>query len=381
MKAKYTFLVMGLLLACSQGEPLEQKKAKLDQLKNELVNLKEEIMALETDILASDPEFTPSDGQHSLVSTMVVEPQPFEHKFEVRAAVASRKNVQISAEALGRIESIYVREGDRVKKGQTLLSMDASILVNSISELQTNLTLANTVYEKRERLWQQNIGSEIQYLEAKNQKESLEGRLATSQAQLSQYRVSAPFSGVVDAVQAKAGEMAQPGLPLLRILSEQEMHLEADVSENYLGRISRGDSVEIYFPSFDRKLRSVVAAIGQVINPQNRTFSVEVALPASDFSYKPNMVAVLKVRDYYQAQSLVVPSELIQQDNLGNFLFLLSADSGEHKAAKKHITLGRTYEIHTEVLEGLEPGSVIIKGGHREVTDGAVVKLAERETL
>ena len=380
MKLRYLSIVL-LLASCSQnGDSLEAKKSKLDELKAQLVTLNQEIQNLESEIQSEDPDFINGNGLYTLVSTITLQPQPFERKFEVRGSVDSRKNVQISAEAMGRVESIYAREGDRVSKGQRLLTLDATVLLNSIEELNTSLSLANTVFEKRERLWKQNIGSEIQYLEAKNNKEGLERRLETAKSQLRQYRVQAPFNGVVDEVQAKLGEMAQPGLPLIRIVSVDDMHLEADVSETYLGSLKSGDSVEIYFPSFGVNMSSVITSIGQVINQQNRTFSIEVVLPDSDIPYKPNLVAILKIRDYYQDTSLIVPSGLIQQDNQGDFVYVLEEAEKGPQAKKVHVTVGKNYNSQTEILEGLEAGTQLIYEGHREVTNGGLVQLAQRKT-
>jgi len=380
MKVHY-ILIIALLAACSSSDSLEEKKSQLEKLKSEVSTLNQEIQSLEAEIQEEDPTFGDLASLYSLVSTMTIDPEPFEHRFEVRAQVASRKNVQISAEAMGRVQQIRVREGDKVSKGQSLLSLDADVLLNSIAELKTSLDLATTVFEKRERLWKQNIGSEIQYLEAKNNKESLERRLATSQSQLRQYQVVAPFSGVVDEVQAKQGEMAQPGLPLLRMVSVNEMHLVADVSETYLGTIKVGDSVGIYFPTFDQELSSTVASIGQVINEQNRTYAIEVKLPKSGIAYKPNLVGLLRVRDYYKEQSLVIPSSLIQQDNQGDFIYLLQEEGDQKQAKKVHIKIGKSYDTKTEVVSGVQAGDLVINEGHREVTDGSLVQIAERETL
>ncbi len=382
MKITYILSIIIFITACSgSSDDLTEKKAKLDKLKAELVSLNQKIKELEEDIKAEDPEFLAENSNLTLVSTFPVQFQPFQHKFETRAQVASRRNVQISAEAMGRVNSIYVREGDQVRRGQQLISLDADILQNSIAELKTRLELANTVYEKRERLWKQNIGSEIQYLEAKNQKESLERQLATAQSQLSQFGAWAPFGGVVDKVQAKQGEMAQPGQPLIRLVSVDGMHLEADISEVYLGDLAVGDSVTVFFPNFNQEIQSVITAIGQVINPQNRTFSVEVSLPNSEVPYKPNLVAILKIRDYYQPEALVIPSKLVQQDDQGDYVYLLVEAEEDTKAVKTHIKTGKSYDAQTEVIEGLEAGAIIIDDGHREVTDGAMVQLATRKTF
>ena len=380
MKRSYLVLFTALLAACG-GDGLEDKKQQLDKLKAQASQLNQQIEQLEQEIVQGDPNYQGNARQYTLISTLEVQPQPFEHKFEVRASVASRKNVLISAETNGRINKIHVREGDQVTKGQLLITQDASILENSIQELETQLDLATTMYNKRARLWEQNIGSEIQYLEAKNQMESLQNRLATTNSQLRQSRVRAPFTGVVDNIEAKLGEMAMFGSPMIRILSVEDMHLEADVSEKYLGRLKKGDSVDLYFSSFDVQVSSVVTSVGQVINPQNRTFSVEIAIPDSDIPYKPNLVGIVLVRDYFRQDALVVPSELIQSDNQGNFVYGVENAEENPKAVKIHISPGRSYQAETEVLEGLQAGAVLINAGHREVTEGALVQIANRELL
>ncbi len=380
MKSLYIAPILVLLVSCGQ-DSLDNKIHQLNQLRADAVELNREIETLEEEISQKDPHFDSSRRQHTLISTLEVQLQPFEHKFEVRASVASRMNVLISAEASGRVEHIYIREGDQVKKGQQLITLDASVLTNSIEELKTDLELATTIYQKRERLWKQNIGSELQYLEAKNKMEALQRRLATTQAQLKQFNLIAPFSGVVENVQAKLGEMAMFGSPMLRILSIDAMHLEADVSEKYLGRLQKGDSVNLFFSSFNQELKSTITAVGYVINPQNRTFSVEVALPKGRFPYKPNLVAILKFRDYYQTEAMVVPSELIQQDSQGDFVYAVDTVVNELKAKKIHIIPGISYQSKTEVIQGIEAGTVLVNAGHREVTAGALVQVATRELL
>jgi len=382
MRSLHLTILIGIIAACGGGETLQDKKQKIDDLKAQVAQLNQQIAQLESDVTQADPDYQAAGGQYTLISTMDVEAQPFEHRFEVRASVASRKNVLISAETNGRIEAIHVKEGDAVSKGQLLITMDADILKNSVQELKTQLDLATTVYQKRQRLWEQNIGSEVQYLEAKNNMETLQRRLETTESQLRQARIRAPFSGVVDNIDAKLGEMAMFGSPMIRILSVEDMHLEADISEKYLGRLKQGDSVSLYFSAFDAEIKSVITSVGYVINQQNRTFSIEIALPKSDrVPYTPNLVATVRIRDYYKDNALVIPSELIQQDNQGNFVY--TVDSGEEtmQARKVHITTGRTYKANTEVTEGLEAGTVLVHAGHREVTDGALVQIANRELL
>src|SRR5690606_16671008 len=321
MKNNYLIIALTVLaVACGapsdDNQNLEAKKKDLEAARKEFASLKEKIEKLEKEISEEDSTFQQTENA-ILVSTFIAEKKPFEHKVEVRGAVESRKNVLISAQTIGEVERVHVREGQQVTKGQVLVSQNADVTRNSIAELKTSLELANSVYEKQSKLWEQKIGTEVQYLQAKNNKESLDRKLATAYAQLDMAIVKAPFSGTIDELPAREGEVASPGIPLVRIVSQQDMYIKADVSERFIGKFKAGDPVEVYFPTLDKKLSSKVASIGQVINPENRTFVVEVALPRIDFNVKPNQVTVLELRDYVSEATLAVPTRIIQRDEDG----------------------------------------------------------------
>ena len=377
---KYSLAIIVIALASCQKDDLAAKKTLLAKKSSQLTDLQVEIEQLETDIMELDSTFKDGAGA-ILVSMIEVAPTHFEHKIEIRGQVASRKNVTVSAETMGRVLAVNVKEGATVRAGQTLLRLDAEILENNIAELETSLDLATTVYEKQARLWDKQIGTEVQYLQAKNSKESLERRLATARSQRNQAYVKAPFSGVVDLVNIKQGEMATAGMPLIRIVNMGEMHIVADVPERYLTGVKAGDSVDVFFSSLDREMASKVTAVGQVINPLNRTFTVEVDLPSNDRDYKPNMIAVLKVKDYESPQALIVPSGIIQKDNIGDYLYKVTNNENTMEAHKVHITLGKTYGGTTEIIEGLASGDKLVNEGYREVTDGVKVSKAEKTTL
>jgi len=374
-------LVIILVAASACGEEkseIAKKKEKLAELKLQLRETKEEIKELEKELAIADPSFILSENKATLVSTMPVEKRVFKHKIEVRGEVASRKNILLGSEAVGRINKIHVKEGDEVTKGQLLLEIDAATLRNNIAELKTSLELATTVFERQQNLWKKNIGSEIQYLQAKNNKESLERKLATAHSELDKARVRAPFGGTIDKVHVKQGEMAQIGLPLFRIVSLEDMYINADVSERYIGKFKRGDSVKVYFPSLDKQFRSVISAIGQVINERNRTFEIEVRLPLTQEEFKPNLTAVIELKDYENKQAIVVPTSLIQSDNIGDFVYKIDRDNGKSLARKVHIDRGLSYDRETEILAGLEPGEELIEQGVRNISEGVFVRLANR---
>ncbi|MGE0590748.1 MAG: efflux RND transporter periplasmic adaptor subunit [Cyclobacteriaceae bacterium] len=381
MKTKYILLPIIFFIAAACGEEKEnkslaQKKEELDKARAEFQELKMKIVNLENELSEIDPEFARENNKAILVSTFVAKHQPFEHKVEVRGAVESRRNVMLSAQTAGEIKRTPVREGQRVTAGQVLVELDADVIRKTISELKTSLELATTVYEKQAKLWEQKIGTEVQYLQAKNNKESLENKLATANAQLNLAIIRAPFSGTIDQLPARVGEMAAPGVPLVRIVSTEEMYLKADVSERFIGRFSAGDKVDILFPLINKKLASVVSSVGQVINTENRTFEVEVKLPKVDFVVKPNQVVVLQLRDYVNQEALAVPTRLIQKDEDGQFIYIVEQRETGPIARKVHVTAGITSDTETEVIEGLKGSEQIVDKGFRDLSEGVAVNVA-----
>ncbi|WP_420582999.1 efflux RND transporter periplasmic adaptor subunit [Reichenbachiella sp.] len=371
-------LVFALAVSCSSD--LETKKKEAEELKTEIQDLKSELVALEEEIRKEDPAYGKVAVNKTLITTLDISPRYFEHKIEVRGAVESRTNVTVSPEIPGKIERVNVKAGQNVKKGQVLFTLDSEIIENNIAELETSLELATILANKQENLWKKNIGTEIQYLQAKNNRESLERKLATVKSQLDQTRVIAPFSGSVDAMEAKVGEMAQPGMPLVRIVNPDDVHISSDVSERFIGKFKKADKVDVYFPSQDRKMISQVSSVGQVINSQNRTFEMEVFLPRLDFPVKPNQVVVLNLRDYQNEQAIVVPTQLIQKDNKGSFVFEIVKEENNLVAKKVYVETGVTYNNETEIKSGLKANQRLANKGFRELSEGVIVNIKESKS-
>jgi RND family efflux transporter MFP subunit len=235
------------------------------------------------------------------------------------------------------------------------------------------LSLARTVFEKQERLWNQKIGTEIQYLEAKSRKEGLEKSLASLKTQLGKSTIKAPFNGTIETVRVRVGELVQPGTPMFQFVGESDLFIEADISESYIGALAKGDSVEITFPSINKTITTKVSATGAIINPNNRTFKVEVFLPSLP-EVKPNMISVLKIQDYKNSESVVVPSHLILADTKGDYLFVV--ENGVAK--KKYVKRGYTSGDETEIAEGLLGTEILVEKGFREVGDNFSVNVAKQ---
>ena len=385
MKTQYLFPIILLIAAAcggSEGDKnLEAKKAELDKARAELQKVKGTITELEKEISALDPEFARQNTKAILVSTFVAEKKPFEHKVEVRGSVESRRNVFLSAQTGGEIKRINVKEGQRVTQGQTLIELDADVIRRSITELKTSLELATTVFEKQSKLWEQKIGTEVQYLQAKNNKESLENKLSTMYAQLNLAMIKAPFTGTVDQLPARVGEMASPGMPLVRVVSTDEMYLKTDVSERFIGRFKAGDKVDILFPLINKTVSTVISSVGQVINEENRTFEVDAKLPNVNFVVKPNQVVILQLLDYVNEDALAVPTRLIQKDEDGQFIYIVDKRESGPVARKIHVVAGISSNKETEIAEGLQGDEQIVDRGFRELTEGVEVMIANNEAV
>lgn len=374
-------LILGLFvmitIACEQKDPVQAKKAELKSKKVELQKIKTSIAELEKELSALDPEFAKNNRKATLITTKSVELKKFEHYVEVSGAVKSRKNVLLSAENMGNVNRIYAKEGNEVKRGQLLIDMDTELYKRNLDQLETEYALAKTMFEKRTNLWRQNIGTEVQYLESKNRKESIERQIANIKTQISKSKVRAPFAGTIEGVYVKEGEMAQMGSPLARIVNHRDMYIRADMSESFIGRFKKGDWVIINFPSLDKTIESSISSVGQVIDEQNRTFAIEAQLPLTDFTIKPNLLAIVKLKDFEKADAVVVPSKLIQKDNKGDFVFITEENNESLIAKKIQIQRGVTYKNNTMILDGLSGSEVLIDEGFRNVAEGSKLKIVE----
>ncbi len=377
MRAPLVFVIMLSVAACNRGgDSVEQKREELEKQRRVMEDAQARINELEREIAALDPSAAAAPVRNVLVTVEPLQPRTFAHYLEVRGTIESRRNITLSAESPGIVQRIPVREGDEVSRGQLLINQDSEVMQRNLAELQTSLDLATNVYERQARLWQQNIGTEVQYLQAKNNKESIEQRIRSLRAQIDRTNIRAPFSGVVDQVMIREGENAMPGTPLVRVVGMEDMYVQADVSEVYLDRIRPGDSVLVQVPSINLERRAVIRAVSRVINPQNRTFSVEVALPGAS-QLRPKMLAVVQIRDFVRENAVVVPANLIQQDRRSDFIYVARQSGNRYLARRVNIERGPTFRNQTLVTEGLQGNELLIRDGFREVADSVAVQIVQ----
>ena len=371
MKKILAIILISLLAACSGTTDKKAKEQQLAEYKKELSRLKKEISKLEKEL---------AEESGTNVVNVYVEPvkqSEFRHYVDVSGNVNADKNIVVSPETGGNIVSINVKEGDRVKKGQILGRLNTEMIERTIKEVQINYDLAVTTYNRRKNLWDQNIGSEMEYLQAKSQKESLEQKLQSLKAQLDMALIKSPIDGVVDEIIQKIGEIAGPQIPFARVVNLDKLYITADVSEMYLPQIHKGEEVEIDFPVIGKKIEKKIYRVSNIIDPSSRTFRVRVNLNNEDDLIKPNMMAVLKLLIYSNDSAIVVPSILVKKDFTGEFIFIAEKEGGKWYARKRYLVTGIKNNNETVVLEGLKEGDALIVKGYAQVVDGAEVNPEE----
>jgi len=370
------FIIAFLFVGCTTEENpqgLASLKASLKTKKTELKKLTKEIDSLTIKIGQLEP---PKEVNRTLVTTQKVNKSDFKSYASIQATVKSDDIVIASSEVGGRLLNVAVKEGQNVNKGQLIAKTDLESVDMQIAELEISLELAVTTYERQKRLWDQNIGSEMQYLQAKNNKERLEKSLEIIRHQLTKAKVYAPISGVVDHVFLKSGELAGPGAPIVQILNTRKVKVVADVPESYLNKIKKGDLVTVQFPAIDKEFQSRVTLIGRTINPSNRTFTVEIDLQNRDNMLKPNLLAVMFINDDAQEDVIVVPIELVQQEVSGRSFIFVKDENGEGAYAKKVIVeTGASYDGNIIITSGLEGGEEMIVTGARGLANNEQIKI------
>ena len=375
MKSKlYTKLlalfVIAIVVAACNGSS-KDKEAQLKDLKAQQAELATRISELEKGV---DTKASESGTRRSKeVGVIELTARPFDHYITTQGAIEAVDNILVSAKTMGIITQVFVREGDVVSKGQTLAQIDNSLTLRGMEEVKSGLDLATTIYNRQKNLWDQKIGTEVQYLQAKNNKESLERRLATIKEQLDMALIKSPISGSVDAVDVKIGQNAAPGAPAFRVVSSDRLKFIANVSEAFVTNVKKGNNVQIAFGDLNKSVSGQVTFVGKAINQLSRTFPVEIAL-ASNNDFRPNMSGELKLIFHSEAAAIVVPVNVVQDINGQKVVYTAETVDGKLVAKKNIVKVIGVYGNLAQVST-LKSGDKIITVGYQGLNDGELIKI------
>ena len=321
--------------------------------------------------------------KYPLVTAFQVKTINFNHFLELQGSVATKQNLILYPEFSGLLTKVYVKEGQKVAKGQLLATIDDGGLSEQVAQMEVQLSLAKTTFERQKRLWEQKIGSEIEFLQAKATYEGQENAVNQMKSQLAKTSVRAPFSGIIDDIITEQGTVVGAGVSqLLRIVNLDNMYIEAEVPEVYLSRIVPGKTVEVYFPVLGETLNTKVDQVSNFINPSNRTFKITILIKNKEKLIKPNLTAKIKINDYTNEQAVLIPQSIISENSLGEqYIFIAQNINKDNEATAKKMIVktGKTQGDSVEVLEGVVSNDIIINEGARNVKDGQNVKILNVE--
>lgn len=335
-------MMLGSLVACNDSEASKPETPKIDSAANNKIKT---------------------------VELTALTPVVFNNYIDIQGIVDAEENISISAEMPGTVAKVNVQLGQEVTTGQVLAELDSKVIQQGMAELQLGLDLATTMFEKQKSLWEQNVGTEVQYLAAKNQKESLEKKMNSLQEQLKMTKIISPINGIADAVDVKIGQATAPGMPAIRIVNMNSLKVKGEVAESYINKVKSGNNVVVIFPDMMDTLQAKISYAAKVISPLNRTFTITIKLDGRK-EYHPNQVAVVKIIDYSNPKALVVPVSTVQHTEEGDYVFICKGS----KANKVNVKVGRTYNGKAEIIAGLQEGDKLISKGFQELNQSEEVK-------
>ena len=383
---RYIITLLIVLASCGRNE----KKKTLDQVINSgsLIEMRDTRGQLMTDYSALQNELKVLDEAIAkldtlkklpLITVLKVKDTIFKHYLELQGNVATKQNMVLFPETPGLLNHVYVKEGQWVKKGQTLASVDDGGLNQQVAQLEIQASLAKTTYERQQRLWEQKIGSELQFLQSRASYEAQEKAILQLKNQMAKTSIRAPFSGTIDEIITEQGTVVAPGqTPILRIVSLGSMYIEADVPERYIASIKKGTDVSVVIPVLGETITSKIKQLGNFIDPVSRSFKIEVPVSNKQKSIKPNMTSKLKLNDYTNEKALLIPQSMLSEDSQGQqYVYVIAAPNanGEAIAKRVFVETGLQQEDLIEVSKGIASGDALIQEGARSVKDGQTVKI------
>jgi RND family efflux transporter MFP subunit len=364
------------VLVTNDVELLKSRKSEIDAKLEEL--------SLDLDQLNNKLSILNKDRNTPLITTITTSEQKFNHFIELQGNVKTKQNVLVYPEMPGILNKVYVKEGQKVIKEEILATIDDGGLSQQLLLLKSNEQLAKTTFERQKRLWDQQIGSEIQYLQAKTSYNSQKNATRQLKKQLGKFTIRAPFSGIIDNVFKEKGTVVAPGpgAEIFRIINLSNMYIETDVPENYISSIKKNKMVEVNFPILGRSYDTSIRQVGNFINPSNRTFRIEVGIPNLDGEIKPNLTAKLRLNDYSNSNAILIPQSIISENAKGQQFIYVVKDNKEKNqvyAERLVIETGKTKGDFIEVTKNLDANVEVILEGARSVNNGQVVKVINKK--
>ncbi len=372
---KITILITALLIvfaSChksSDNDP-QQIRKKIAYYKTKITEYQQKINQLQKKLPES------KNVAAVPVHVTVVQYTNFKHYLDVTAKIQPIEDAFVNPKTNGEVKKIYVKEGDYVKKGQLLAELDDQIIKNNIEQIKTQLELADSLYQKQKKLYEQGVASEIQYLQAKNRKETLEKNLSSLQTQLQYTKITAPFDGIVDQINIKVGELASPAMRAIYLVNLSKMKAVANLSVKYLPNVKKGTPIELRFEVYpDLVIKSHINYVGNFIDPTTNTFKIEATFNNPQNKIKPNMSATMRFVEFKSNKAIAIPTRILNQDTKGWYVFTIKRHDGQTLAKKQYINLGQISTTKALVLDGLKPGDTVITDGYNLVRDGSVVRI------
>ncbi|RVU00577.1 efflux RND transporter periplasmic adaptor subunit [Mucilaginibacter limnophilus] len=355
-----------LFLASCGGNKPKDKKAELAELQKQQAELNAKIAKLQAEIGTND------SGKVLDVTVYKVETGQFSNYVEIQGKIDAEENVTAFPQAAGVITAIYVKPGQRVSKGQKLVQLDNSVLVQQIGQAEAQVTLARSLYQRQKNLWDQKIGTEVQFLQAQTNLQSTEKQLSALRQQSALYSIKSPINGTIEQMDLKLGESVSPGLSGIGIVNDKNLKVKANVPESYASSVSTGNKVKILIPDANDSVTTSVTFAGKAIDPVSRSFPIEVKLPSRN-TLRPNMTAVLKIADYTKANAIAVPVKAIQKSENGDYVYV----NQNGVAKQKNVKQGNVSGGRAEIVSGLQTGDLVIVEGAADLEDGDKVKVLQ----
>jgi membrane fusion protein (multidrug efflux system) len=363
-------IIINILLSCSSD-----KQAQLTKLKSRQTAIAEKILNLETE-LRSEKKDSLNPGEFKFVGLSEVKADSFNHYIRVQGKLDGDQNAAVFAEAPGTVSAKYADVGQRVVKGQVLAQIDDQQYRSQLDGLETQYTFASDMFDKQKRLWDQKIGSEVQYLQSKTTKESLERQIVSLKQQIEKFKIKSPIGGTIEECNIKVGGVVSPDprLAAYRVVEFKNLKVTAEVSEAYSASVKNGDKLLVTFPDIYKQVETEVSFVSNYINPVNRTFLIETKINNSAADLKANMIAIIQINDYHSDNAILVPMNVIQTDQVGSYVYVVRSKDKFSAAFKQPVVLGISYNGVAEILKGLAVGDKVISAGYQELIDGEYVR-------